>query len=223
MVHKCNVLRSRNAKFIHEYAPKIPQMLEDAAMAFDKEDLTKSANLHLEILRTLQNLHERQFYDFPWLASDRETENRTYNDIMWLSFNVLHDIALACSYNHEEYKDKSGNCTLNVYALKDTWVKYTTTESIDISMGNKEDEYPRGTQVTDILPLYDPLGRILEKADSFQDAAHFIVQICWIQAHFIQSLISIKKKDRELKTLINLKANLYDISVNNLARQEGRE
>ncbi|KAH6667736.1 hypothetical protein B0J14DRAFT_658519 [Halenospora varia] len=101
---------------------------------------------------------------------------------MLLSLVALHDLARACSLNNEEYKDKAGKCKLEVYALRYGWEGNTTTEILEIEENDKiKPPWPVGSGIAHVLPLKDPLGRLLEEVESFKEAAFVIASICSLQ------------------------------------------
>jgi hypothetical protein len=100
---------------------------------------------------------------------------------MLLSFVALHDLAKVYSHNHEEYKDKAGKCKLDVYAPRSSWSGNTTIEALEIEKNNEIKSWPKGSTIVHVLLLKDPLGRLLEKADSFKEAAVIIASICSLQ------------------------------------------
>ena len=105
---------------------------------------------------------------------------------MLLSFIALHDLIRTCSRINEEYKDKAGKCKLDVYALRYGWKGNTTTEVLEIEEDDEENDvikppWLEGAGIAHVLLLKDLLGRLLEEADSFKEAAFIIANICSLQ------------------------------------------
>jgi hypothetical protein len=163
--------------------------LEQATTAFYKEKLTESANLFLESWRILQNEYESNLYERP---DSLRRQQQVHTHLAWenkermlLSFTALHDLAKACYRNTEEYRDENGKCKLKVHALRHGWLGNTTTEILEFEEEIEEKvEYkisPKGSGIAHVLLLKDPLGRLLDEADSFNDAASIIAHICSLQ------------------------------------------
>ncbi|KAG9242056.1 hypothetical protein BJ878DRAFT_577723 [Calycina marina] len=111
-------------------------------------------------------------------------ENR---GILLLGLFALHDLARACSRIHEDYKDNAGKCKLDVYALRYGWKGNTTTETLEIETDSEDDDgtklpCPEGSGIAHVPLLKHTLGRLLEEADSFKEAAVIIANICFL--HF---------------------------------------
>lgn len=163
--------------------------LDQAATAFHKQELTKSAKLFLESWRILRNeyesgLYKRLDYSLPIKEQFQQQRSvaRENKERMLLSLVALHDLARACSRNSEEYKDKAGKCKLEVHALRYGWKGNTTTEMLEIEENDEiKPPWPVGSGIAHVLPLKDPLGRLLEEADSFKEAAFVIASICSLQ------------------------------------------
>jgi hypothetical protein len=157
--------------------------LDQAANAFNKKELTTSANLFLESWRILQNEYESNLYtqvnSLPELEQQRQTKSRQNKGRMILSFAALNDLARACSQNDEEYKDDAGKCKLQVHALQHGWVRNTIAKALDIDEDNKNSVLLEGKGVAQVFLLKDPLGRLLEKADSFKEAAAIVSKFCF--------------------------------------------
>jgi len=104
---------------------------------------------------------------------------------MLLSFTALLDLAKACYRNIEEYKDGNDKYKLKVHALRHGWLRNTITEILEFEEETEEKlEYKissKGSGITHVLLLKDPLGRLLDEADSFNDAASVIAHICSLQ------------------------------------------
>jgi hypothetical protein len=167
--------------------------LDQAATAYYKPELAKSAKLFLESWRILRNeyesgLYKRLDYSLPVKEQMQQEQlvARENKGRMLLSLVALHDLARTCSRINEEYKDKAGKCKLDVYALRYGWKGNTTTEVLEIEEYDEENDaikrsWPEGSGVAHVLPLKDPLGRLLEEADSFKEAAFIIANICSLQ------------------------------------------
>ncbi|KFY04069.1 hypothetical protein O988_01011 [Pseudogymnoascus sp. VKM F-3808] len=159
--------------------------LDQATGAFNKKELTTSANLFLESWRILQNEYESNLYmqvnSLPELEQPRQTKSRQNKGRMILSLVALNDLARACSQNDEEYKDEAGNCKLQVYALQHGWVRNTIAKALDIDDDSKSSVLLEGKGVAQVFLLKDPLGRLLEKADSFKEAAAIVSKFCFFQ------------------------------------------
>ncbi|KAL5353909.1 hypothetical protein ACLOAV_001953 [Pseudogymnoascus australis] len=157
--------------------------LDQAANAFNKKELTTSANLFLESWRILQNEYESSLYmqvhSLPELEQQRQTKSRQNKGRMILSFVALNDLARACSQNDEEYKDEAGKCKLQVHALQHGWVRNTIAKALDIDEESKSSVLLEGKGVAEVFLLKDPLGRLLEKADSFKEAAAIVSKFCF--------------------------------------------
>ncbi|OBT48432.1 hypothetical protein VE00_01423 [Pseudogymnoascus sp. WSF 3629] len=157
--------------------------LDQAANAFNKKELTTSANLFLESWRILQNEYESNLYtqvnSLPELEQQRQTKSRQNKGRMILSFAALNDLARACSQNDEEYKDEAGKCKLQVYALQHGWVRNTIAKALDIDEDSKSSVLLEGKGVAQVFLLKDPLGRLLEKAESFKEAAAIVSKFCF--------------------------------------------
>jgi hypothetical protein len=102
---------------------------------------------------------------------------------MLLSIVALYDLARTCSRINKEYKDKAGKYKLNIYTLWYGWKGNTTTKVLEIKEDDEENNrikppWPKGSGIAYMLLLKDPLGRLLEEADSFKEAAFIIVNIC---------------------------------------------
>ncbi|KAH7418741.1 hypothetical protein BKA64DRAFT_655105 [Cadophora sp. MPI-SDFR-AT-0126] len=166
--------------------------LDQAVTAYHKPELTKSAKLFLESWRILRNeyesgLYKRLDYSLPVKEQMRQERSvaRETKARMLLSLVALHDLARACSRINEEYKDKTGKCKLDVYALRYGWEGNTTTEVLEIEEDDEDNArskpWPKGSGIAHVLPLKDPLGRLLEEANSFKEAAFIIANICSLQ------------------------------------------
>lgn len=157
--------------------------LDQAANAFNKKELTTSANLFLESWRILQNEYESYLYtqvnSLPELEQQRQTKSRQNKERMILSFVALSDLAKACSQNDEEYKDEAGTCKLQVHALQHGWIRNTIVEALDNDEDKKSSVSLEGKGVAQVFLLKDPLGRLLEKADSFKEAAAIVSKFCF--------------------------------------------
>ena len=158
--------------------------LHQAKEAFRKDELTKSANLFLDSSRILQNEYERNLFvrldSLPKEDRYQQQEHiaRQNKGRMLLSLVALHDFARACSRNNEEYKDEDGEYKLKICPPRYDWSRNTTTEELEIQEHNECKPCPKGSAVTRILPLKDTLGRLLEEAESFKEAALIIGSIC---------------------------------------------
>ena len=169
--------------------------LEQAAAAYYKKEMTESANLFLESWRILQNEYESNLYERPdSLRQQQHTETHVAwenKERMLLSFTALHDLAKACSRNKEEYRGGDGKCKLQIHALRYGWLGNTTTEVLEFEEETDEKvEYkiwPKGSGIAHVLLLKDPLGRLLDEADSFNAAASVIAHICSLQVACVSS------------------------------------
>jgi hypothetical protein len=169
--------------------------LNQATTAFYKLENAKSAKLFLESWRILRNEYESGLYNvklldyslpFPKQWQQEQSMARENKGRMLLSLIALHDLARACSRTNEEYKDKAGKCKLDVYALRYGWKGNTTTEVLEIEEGDEGNNeinrsWPEGSGIAHVLPLKDPLGRLLEEANTFKEAAYIIASICSLQ------------------------------------------
>ena len=147
--------------------------LDQAAAAFHERGpiaYTKSANLFLESWRILQSELESSFYDL-----DRKEEDgaRDIRERTLLGCIALHDLGIACRRNSADYRD-AGKCKLQTHALRSGWVGNTITEDLEI----EEEPYLKGRGVAHVLPLQDPLGRLLDGATTFAEAAIISAQLC---------------------------------------------
>ena len=91
--------------------------------------------------------------------------------------------------------ERSGFLTGEVFTLTVKMLKLllppikkgnTTTEVLEIEEDDEENDgikppWPKGSGIAHVLPLKDPLGRLLEEADSFKEAAFIIANICSLQ------------------------------------------
>jgi len=171
--------------------------LYQAKTAFYKLEPVKSAKLFLESWRILRNEYESGLYtrldyslQLKQQSQQRESVARENKGRLLLSLIVLHDLAKACYAISikEEYKDKAGKCKLDVYALRYGWKGNTTTEVLKVVEEDEDEEnnginlpWPEGSGIAHVLPLKDPLGRLLEEVNSFKEAAHIIANICSLQ------------------------------------------
>lgn len=171
---------------------KIVQAVKAYYKPEHKPELARSAELFLESWRILRDEYESGLYkrfDSLPVKEQRQQEQSTARENkgrMVLSLFALHDLAMTCSRLHEEYKDKTGKCKLDVCALRYGWKGNTTTEVLEIEEGNEENDgtkppWPKGSGIAHVLPLKDPLGRLLEEANSFKEAAFIIANICSLQ------------------------------------------
>ncbi|KFZ25345.1 hypothetical protein V502_00167 [Pseudogymnoascus sp. VKM F-4520 (FW-2644)] len=163
--------------------------LDQAANAFNKKELT-SANLFLESWRILQDDSNK-----PSLDKIREE---------FLSFVALNDLAKACSQNDEEYKDEAGKCKLQVNALQHGWVRNTIAKALDIDEENKSSVFLEGKGVAQVFLLKDPLGRLLEKADSFKEAAAIVSKFCFFHVACVSG--TSKEHDVAYEFISNMQA-----------------
>jgi hypothetical protein len=101
---------------------------------------------------------------------------------MLLSFTTLLDFIKACYRNIKEYKDGNDKYKLKVYALRHGWLGNTITEIFEFEEETEEKlEYKislKGSDIAHVLLFKDPLGRLLDEADSFNDAVSVIIHIC---------------------------------------------
>ncbi|KAH8674830.1 hypothetical protein BGZ60DRAFT_429799 [Tricladium varicosporioides] len=163
--------------------------LYKAKKEYCEGELTKSANLFLKSWRILRNEYESNLFrrvDYSLTRREQfeqqEFATRENKERLFLSLVALHDLAVACVYNKEKYKDLTGKCKLDVYALRYGWEGNTITEVLEIEEnGVIKSLWPIGSGVAHVLPLKDPLGRILEEAESFGEAAFHMINICSLQ------------------------------------------
>jgi hypothetical protein len=101
---------------------------------------------------------------------------------MLLSFTALLDFIKACYRNIKEYRDGNDKYKLKVYALRHGWLRNTITEILEFKEETEEKlKYKissKGSNIAHVLRLKDPLGRLLDEADSFNNAASVITHIC---------------------------------------------
>lgn len=159
--------------------PSTRAKLTQAGRAFHKKELTKSANLFLNSYRTLNSKFERNLYIVHDALLNQEI--RDNKERIFLSLISLHDFAQACSRNYDEYKDEDGKCKLDVYALRSGWSSLSITDDIQTDENDEVRSWQQGRSVTHLLPLYDPVGRVLNDAASFQEAAIAVSKICSFQ------------------------------------------
>ncbi|KAH7363950.1 hypothetical protein BKA65DRAFT_490000 [Rhexocercosporidium sp. MPI-PUGE-AT-0058] len=167
--------------------------LNEATTAYDKAELTKSAELFLESWRILRNEYESSLFtprdsslSLKAQIHQEKSLARENQGRLLLSLFALHDLARACSRVHGEYKDNAGKCKLDVYALRYGWKGNTTTEALEVEADGEGDDgikppWPEGSGIAHVLLLKDPLGRLLEDADSFKEAAIVIANLCSLQ------------------------------------------
>jgi hypothetical protein len=160
--------------------PSTRAKLTQAGRAFHKRELTKSANLFLDSYRILHSEFERNLYTLRDALLKQEI--RKNEERMLLSLISLHDLAQACSRNYDEYKDEDGKCKLEIHALRSGWSSLSIADDIQIEENDEVKNWQQGKSVAHLLPLYDPLGRVLKDAASFQEAAIAVSKICSFQA-----------------------------------------
>jgi hypothetical protein len=101
---------------------------------------------------------------------------------MLLSFTALLDLIKACYHNIKEYKDGNDKYKLKVHALRHGWLRNTITEIFEFEEETEEKlKYKissKGSNITQVLLLKDPLGRLLDEADSFNNTISVIIYIC---------------------------------------------
>jgi hypothetical protein len=103
---------------------------------------------------------------------------------MHLSIAALHDLAIACLQNVDEYIDSKGIYKLQLNSPKLGWSWNTTGEEVDVGNEDKDNTLPlaKGSSLHDLgIQVQDPLGRLLEKAGSFKEAAIIIADTCSLQ------------------------------------------
>jgi hypothetical protein len=167
--------------------------LEQAATAYYKDELTESANLFLESWRILQSEYESSLYERPGSLQHQIPTHVAWEnkERMLLSLTALHDLAEACSYNYEEYREGNGKCKLQLHALRSGWIGNTTTEVLEFEEEIDESiQYkikPKGSGIAHVLLLKDPLGRLLDEADSFNAAAIAVAHVCSLQVACVSS------------------------------------
>ncbi|KFZ19289.1 hypothetical protein V501_00728 [Pseudogymnoascus sp. VKM F-4519 (FW-2642)] len=162
--------------------PSTRAKLNQAGRAFHKRELTKSANLFLDCYRILHSEFERNLYTLQDSLLDQEpNEIRKNKERKLLSLISLHDLAQACSRNYEEYKDEDGKCKLEIHAPRSGWSGLSIADNILIEEDDKVTNWQQGKSIANLLPLCDPLGRVLKEAASFQEAAIAVSKICSFQ------------------------------------------
>jgi hypothetical protein len=147
--------------------------LTQAHATFGKGELTESANLFLKSWRSLQSEYERNLHT-PLGPQQQRDIAQINSGIMPSSLIALYDLALVCSSNTERYRDNNGNCKLEVHIPQYGRFGDTTAETLEID--NKS--WPKGSRIAHAVLLKDPLGRLLDEADSFNEAANIIARIC---------------------------------------------
>jgi hypothetical protein len=162
--------------------------LDDGATAFLKRELTKSANLFLESWRILRNEYESSLYNrldsLPKREQSKQRQRvvRESRERSLLSFVALHDLAIACSQNLDEYMGPDGKHKLELNAPQLGWSRDTTAEVLDVGEEYEIKTLPKGSPIHGLgIQVMDPLGRLLEEADSFKKAAVIIADICSLQ------------------------------------------
>lgn len=168
--------------------PSTRAKLTQAGRAFHKGELTKSANLFLNSYRILNSEFERNLYTLHDALLKQEI--RDNKERILLSLISLHDFAQACSRNYDEYKDEDGKCKLEIHALRSGWSSLSITDDIQTDENDEVRNWQQGKSVTHLLPLYDPLGRVLNDAASFQEAAIAVSKICSFQVACISDPFS---------------------------------
>jgi hypothetical protein len=100
---------------------------------------------------------------------------------MLLSFTTLYNLTKACYYNIKEYRDENGKYKLKVYTLRYGWLGNITTEILEFEEEIKEKvEYKifsKGSSIAYILLFKDPLGRLLDEVDSFNNTTSIVIYI----------------------------------------------
>ena len=100
---------------------------------------------------------------------------------MLLSFAALLDLAKAYYRNIKEYKDGNNKCKLKVHALRHSQLGNTITEILEFEEEIEEKlKYKislKGFSIAYVLLLKDPLGRLLDEANSFNNATSVIAHI----------------------------------------------
>lgn len=132
---------------------------------------------------------------------------RQHNLLIDKSLCSLHDFVLACYYAMgEKYRDDKGNCKLILLALPGSESYYTLAEDlIEVDKWQREKKkIATGREVTAALDLRDPIGTMLNDAQSFRDAANIAAHYCYIQA-------SIYRKD--LRCYKSIKSNMHWIII----------
>ena len=100
---------------------------------------------------------------------------------MLLSFTILLDFIKACYRNIKEYKDGNDKYKLKVHALRHGWLRNTITEILEFEEETEEKlKYKislKGSNITHVLLLKDPLKRLLNEADNFNNIINIIIYI----------------------------------------------
>ncbi|KAI9738025.1 MAG: hypothetical protein M1818_005453 [Claussenomyces sp. TS43310] len=167
--------------------------LTKAVLAFKKNDLTESANLFLESWRILRSEYGRSLHQTNDLHLRAENRGitptiREIQERKYLSLIALHDFASACSRNNEEYKDQSGDYNLDLHTRWHSWAYHTTTEALEVEEDNAPKTWSAGSNINQVFTLQDTLGRLLEKADNFKEAALISAILCSVQLGYASTL-----------------------------------
>jgi hypothetical protein len=139
-----------------------------------------------------ETLSDQALLFHPYHITLKTLELQSYKRICMLCAS-LHDFAVACYFaKDEKYLNDTGRLKLDVFAWNKSLLGKTTTDKDDdkIWLGNTttdEIEYegklwPVGSSITRVLPLNDPIGRLLSEAKSFEEAANVAAHHCYIRA-----------------------------------------
>lgn len=160
---------------------------------------TKLANQLLDAWRILQNEYEENLYDHLGdSAIDLAAKNGRLSALATI---VLYDLVMACYNNIGEYRytaesseGKVGQCKLNVLAPQPErkphtpagvlepryrWKGSTTVDTLEF----EDNVWEEGSEITHIIQTKDALGRLLDGAENFRDAALILARLCKIQVH----------------------------------------
>ena len=177
--------------------------LARAQAAYHNGDMVESATLFLHSIRVLQYEQESYMNEIlsdqallfhPYHITLERLELQSYKRICMLCAS-LHDFAIACYFaKDKKYLNDEGCPQLDVFAWnksllgnettgKDddkTWLGNTTTDEIEY----EGKLWPAGSSITRVLPLKDPIGRLLSEAKSFKEASNVAAHYCCIRASF---------------------------------------
>jgi hypothetical protein len=179
--------------------PNVTARLTQAAKAFHIGKLTLSANLFLSSYRILHSEFERNCYALQ--ESSPSQAIRQNKERMLLSFISLNDFAKACSRNNEAYKDEAGKFKLEICAPQNGWSALSIAENICIKEDDKIKNWQQGKSIAHLLPLYDPIGRLLKEASTFKEAAITVSRICSFQVACVSNLF--RKQEDGYKFIID--------------------
>ncbi|KFY95788.1 hypothetical protein V500_02650 [Pseudogymnoascus sp. VKM F-4518 (FW-2643)] len=160
-----------------------------AAERFDEEDEIDSANQFLKIHRTVHGEIEKNLYTSKEFSpSEKQNAILEHNDRMLLSLISLHDFVQVCNSITSDYKDKDDKYKLNLHAPAEIYCGLTIASDVGIKENNKVTTLKQGSSLAHVLPVYDPLGRLLKEASSFKDAAITVSRICLFQVACVFNL-----------------------------------